>query len=215
MSAKLSGFYFITDPALSKNGIVSDVRAAVAGGSRIIQYRAKGALFEQTWSSSKELLAITRNAGAQLIINDYPLICQKTGADGVHLGQSDARLEEARKLLGGKIIGVSVASVAKAVSAEKGGADYLGVGPIFPTTTKKDAAKPIGIAGLRQIRRATRIPIVAIGGITLKNAPEAIGAGADGICAISATAGENVEGKVRAFAGLFPSGKNPAQFNLI
>ena len=114
MNEKIAGFYFITDSRLSKNGIVKDAQDAVQGGSRIIQYRAKGALFTETWKHSKELLAITQKTGALLIINDYPVICQKTGADGVHLGQSDDKLRDTRVILGSKIIGVSVASVARA-----------------------------------------------------------------------------------------------------
>jgi len=118
---------------------------------------------------------------------DIALAC---GADGVHLGQQDLPLEVARKILGpNKIIGLSVNTVAEAWEAEKKGADYLGVGPIFPTSSKKDIRNLLGLSGLKKIREATSLPLMAIGGINLDNAAAVLQAGADGVAVISAILG--------------------------
>jgi thiamine-phosphate diphosphorylase len=126
-------------------------------------------------------------------------------ADGVHLGQDDLPLAAARKLLGqGKIIGLTVHSLAEARQAEAAGADYLGISPIFTTQTKMDAGPPAGIQLIQQIRSAVKIPLVAIGGINLANAPEVIRAGADSLCAISAIVRrEDVQAEIKKFQRLF------------
>jgi thiamine-phosphate diphosphorylase len=138
-------------------------------------------------------------------VNDRVDIALAVGADGVHLGQEDLPIEIARKLLGRKkVIGLTVHSLAEARQALAAGADYLGVGPIFATLTKPDAGPPAGIQLIRQIKRAVKIPLVAIGGINLANAPEVIRAGADGLCAISAVvSGEDVRTEVGKFQRLF------------
>jgi thiamine-phosphate pyrophosphorylase len=198
------GFYFITDPSLSKNGIFDDVEKAIAGGSRIIQCRDKVKSDSELLSDARRLRAITKKAGAKLIINDSIQVCIESEADGVHLGQEDASLIDAREALGNRIIGVTAHNVKEALEAEKDGADYIGASPIFATSTKDDAGAAIGLDDLRKIRAKVKLPIAAIGGITLKNAPEAIAAGANGLCAISAAAGDSVEKKVRQFVRLFP-----------
>jgi len=207
------GFYFITDRQLSKNGIFDDVEKAIAGGSRMIQYRDKGKSDAEMLPAARRLRAITSKAGARLIINDSISVCLASGADGVHLGQDDFSLAEARQALGNKIIGVTVHDALEAIAAERRGADYIGASPIFSTSTKKDAGIAIGIDGLRRIRIHAKLPLVAIGGITLQNAREAIKSGADGICAISATSGDDIDGKVKKFTGLFRS-KPPANPNI-
>jgi thiamine-phosphate pyrophosphorylase len=128
---------------------------------------------------------IVRKYRAALIINDYVDIAKAVDADGVHLGQDDMPVEEARKVLGKrKVIGISTHSLAQAVSAEQSGADYIGFGPVFQTLTK-DAGRPKGIDGLMKIRKQIHIPVVAIGGITWENVNEVLESGADA-CAISA-----------------------------
>ncbi len=123
-------------------------------------------------------------------MNDRVDVAAAVGADGVHLGQEDIPLEAARKMLGSMaIIGVSAACVEEAIEAERGGADYLGVGPIFPTPSKDDAGEPIGLDGLKEIRRAVNIPLIAIGGINQDNLEAVMEAGADGAAVISAVAG--------------------------
>jgi thiamine-phosphate diphosphorylase len=123
----------------------------------------------------------------------------------VHIGRDDLPVKVVRHLLGpGKIIGVTVRDLEEAVLAEKEGADYLGVGPVYYTSTKKDAGPPAGIELIRKVRNVCRLPVVAIGGITLENAGEVIEAGADMICAVSATVAEpDVEKAVTDFQKLF------------
>jgi thiamine-phosphate pyrophosphorylase len=127
-----------------------------------------------------------RRSGAAFIVNDHPDIAMAVEADGVHLGQDDLPVEVARKLMGGsRIIGVSTHSVEQARAAQSAGADYIGFGPIFTTRTK-DAGPRQGIEGLRQVRKAVTLPVIAIGGINSGNLDEVLKAGADGVAVISA-----------------------------
>jgi len=126
---------------------------------------------------------------ALFIINDRVDIAQAVNADGVHLGQDDMPVNIARKILGrDRIIGLTVHSLAQAEAGMSCGIDYLGVSPIFLTSTKADAGKPVGLGLIAKIRKKHKIPIVAIGGIKLENAQEVIKAGADSLCAVSAVA---------------------------
>lgn len=168
---------------------IDTISAAIEGGAAAVQLREKSAGFEELVSLGREALAVARSAGVPLIINDHVDAALEIGADGVHVGQADAPLREARRIMGpGKIVGVSVSTVEEALLAEAGGADYLGVGPIFTTTSKPDALPPIGLEGLKAICLATTIPILAIGGIDETSVSEVIGAGADGIAVIAAIA---------------------------
>jgi thiamine-phosphate pyrophosphorylase len=183
----MTGYYFITDASLSAAGILSDAGKAVSCGVRIIQYRNKGAGTGVMFQEAMLLKKICAGTGTRLIINDRVDIALAVDADGVHLGQDDLPYEEARMLLGsGKVIGLTVHSAQEAVHAERIGADYLGVSPIFHTATKNDAGNPCGIETLKTIRKACRIPLVAIGGIDLSTLQEVIRAGADMACSISA-----------------------------
>ncbi|MGB7749355.1 MAG: thiamine phosphate synthase [Verrucomicrobiia bacterium] len=201
----MKGYYFVTDSKLSRAGNVSDVQNAVAAGVEVVQYRRKDASTAELFAEA----AVLRKLGRQTIflVNDRVDIALAVQADGVHLGQEDLPLPAARKLLGrGKIIGLTVHSFAEARQAEVAGADYLGVSPIFTTQTKADAGQPAGIELIRQIRSAVKIPLIAIGGINLANAPEVIRAGADGLCAISAVvSGEDVRAEIEKFQRLFRS----------
>lgn len=208
----ISGFCFITDRRLSKLGIIQDVKDAIKGGATIVQYRDKGVSRADMLRNARAILAIAKPAGVPLIINDDFSIALEIGTQGAHLGQSDFPLHEARRMMRGKIVGVTVHNAEEARTAEKGGADYIGASPIFATGTKKDAGAAIGPEGLRAIRAATKLPILAIGGITLENAPSILASGADGICAISATSGMEVEKKVRAFSQLFASVRSRSLF---
>ena len=120
------------------------------------------------------------------IVNDHPDIAMAVDADGVHLGQDDLPVELARRLMGSnRIIGVSTHSIEQARAAQSAGADYVGFGPIFPTRTK-DAGQLQGVEGLRNVRRAATLPVIAIGGINDGNLDEVLRAGADGVAVISA-----------------------------
>lgn len=165
------------------------LEAAISGGATIVQLRDKsradGALREIALSA----LELARKAGVPLVINDRIEVAAAVRADGVHLGQDDSSPILARELLGeNAIIGVSASTVDEAQRAEAEGADYLGVGPVFPTTSKPDAVAHIGLDGLARIREVVSIPIVAIGGITREKVADLIRAGADGIAVIAAIA---------------------------
>ena len=173
--------------------IVSDidiVKQAIQGGAAMIQLREKNAPLDEVITLGRVLHAITMQYGIPLIINDYVDAALAIGAEGAHVGQKDMPAREARQILGEeKILGVSVSNVKEAIKAQADGADYLGVGPIFETHSKKDAGEPIGLERLREIVQAVSIPVVAIGGISTLNAASVINAGASGIAVISAGAG--------------------------
>ncbi len=180
----MKGYYFITDTDLSRAGNVKDVRRALTAGVGIVQYRAKEAGTRTMLAEAAELRSLCRDA--IFLINDRVDVALAVDADGVHLGQEDMPCEAARRLLGpGKIIGITVSTLAEARAAARQGADYLGVSPIFFTRTKPDAGTPTGLTLLQEIRNSVSLPLAAIGGITHENAAQVIAAGADMICAIS------------------------------
>ncbi|MDR7521966.1 MAG: thiamine phosphate synthase [Armatimonadota bacterium] len=192
--------YVITDREIGKGRPLEDlVAAAVRGGATMIQLREKTQPARRLLEAGRRLLAITRPAGVPLVVNDRVDLALVLEADGVHLGQDDLPVPDARRLLGPeKIVGASAATVEEARRAEAEGADYVGVGSVFPTTSKPDAGDAIGPQALTPIRAAVRIPVVAIGGITHANAAEAIRAGADGVAVISAVVGaDDVEEAAR------------------
>jgi len=199
----MRGYYFITDARLSRAGNLSDVASALAAGVRVVQYREKHAGTRALVEEARKLRTLCR--GALFLVNDRVDIALAVGADGVHLGQDDLPYGAARELLGpGKIIGITVHSVAEAVAAQNLGADYLGVSPLFATGTKADAGAPAGVALLREIKQRVTLPLIAVGGLTLANAGEAIRAGADGLCAISAVVTrEDVRAEIAKFQTLF------------
>jgi len=196
---RLSGFYFITDSGLSTSGILSDVEAALAGGTALVQYREKGRPYDKRLAEARELVGLCRAAGVPLIINDEIALARDSGADGIHLGQGDAPPGEARAALGpDAIVGVSVGSPEEAREAESAGVDYVAASPVFSTTTKLDAGPGVGLESVRAIRAATALPLAAIGGLTRERIPDVVTAGADLVCAISASlAGEDVAANVR------------------
>ncbi len=199
----MKGYYFITDSDLSRAGNISDVMQAAACKVEVVQYRNKNAETREMYDEAQRLREICRDL--TFLINDRIDIALAVDADGVHLGQSDMPCTIARKLLGReKIIGVTVHNLSEALEAERQGADYLGVSPIFKTATKPDAGKPAGITLIEEIRKEVDIPLIAIGGINHSNAPEVIRAGADGICAISCVvASDDVAAQIKRFQDLF------------
>ena len=184
-------FYFITDSGLSKNGILNDVEKAVKAGCSIIQYREKNKNTRELINEALKIKKICDKNNAILIINDNVDVALAVNANGVHLGQEDAQYSTARKLLGNKIIGLTIHNLNEAIAAERSGADYVGLSPIFATSTKKDAGKPCGTGMIKKVRKKISIPIVAIGGITKQNVADAIKAGADSAAAISAVISSN------------------------
>jgi hydroxymethylpyrimidine kinase/phosphomethylpyrimidine kinase/thiamine-phosphate diphosphorylase len=183
----IEGLYFIT-PSGPEARIVANVQAALRGGARVVQYRDKERPRAAQIELARRLKALCREAGATFLINDDPLVALDSGADGVHLGQEDGSVATAREVLGhGKVVGVSTRTIEQAQQAQAAGADYIGLGAMFPTGSKGDA-ELVGVARLRQVRLAVQLPIVAIGGISTDNAGEVIDAGADAVAVITAVA---------------------------
>jgi thiamine-phosphate pyrophosphorylase len=197
--------YVVTDRQLAgRRGIASVCRAALEAGVRTIQLREKDTPRDEVVRAAREILALTRSFGARLFINDDPLICAEVQADGVHLGQEDMPAGVARRILGpGFLVGVSVREPWEARVAAEEGADYIAANLVFTTATKTNLPRPIGLSGVRQLREATSLPLVAIGGIDASNAAEVIRAGADAVAVVSAVmAAEDIRG---ACASLFSS----------
>ncbi len=182
-----SPLYAIAD-TVGRPGVRYDllVQSLCVGGASLVQLRAKGESSQEFLRIASEVKRICSNHGVTLIINDRLDICLATNAEGVHLGQEDLPIKVARKLLGDrKVIGVSTHNAEQARVAEEEGADYVGFGPLFPTTTKQTGYSPRGLEQLRQVRSRIKIPIVAIGGITLSRAPATLRAGANAVAMIS------------------------------
>jgi thiamine-phosphate pyrophosphorylase len=201
--ARLQGYYFVSDAGLSLAGNASDIAAAAVAGVTVLQYRAKEGTSRDCYEEARALRALCPKA--LFLVNDRVDLALAVGADGVHVGQDDLPCEVARALLGpGRVIGVTAHSVEEAHRAERAGADYVGVAPIFSTKTKADAGPGRGVELVRAVRAAVSIPIVAIGGIDLTNAASVIAAGADSICAISAVVrSPDVGAEIAKFQRLF------------
>ena len=180
--------YLVTDASLCAGRSLCDVvLAAVQGGVRCVQLREKTACTRDFLAQAQALVAVLRPHGVPLLINDRVDIALAAGAQGVHLGQSDMPVAAARALLpAGALIGWSVETLDDVARAATLPLDYLGVSPVFASTTKTDTAAPWGLAGLRAARAATSLPLVAIGGLQAENAAAVRAAGADGIAVVSA-----------------------------
>ncbi|SPF40108.1 Thiamine-phosphate synthase [Syntrophobacter sp. SbD1] len=195
------GLYLVTDRFLAGGRTLEQVvRESVAGGVTVVQLREKDAGAREFLDQAFVLRQATLELGIPFIINDRVDIALACRAEGVHLGQEDMHCALARRIVGkDMIIGVSVSTTHEALEAEADGADYLGVGPLFATSTKSDALPPTGLGVLQSIRRAVRIPLVGIGGINYTNAGDVIRAGGDGAAVVSAIiASPNPEMAARA-----------------
>src|SRR4029450_1079073 len=178
--------YAILDPEQTKGRATEIVlRELLEGGIKLLQLRAKAMIPVDFLRLACATRALTRSYTCRLIVNDRVDIALACEADGVHLGQEDLPLQAARKLMGDKMIGVSTHEVEQVREAERGGADYIGFGPMFGTTTKATGYTARGLAMLHRVRNAVSIPIVAIGGITEGNINEVWRAGADSAAIIS------------------------------
>lgn len=188
MSPGVVSLMLVTDRGLSRGRETAwIVREAVAGGATCVQLREKTADTRDFLEEARAVKAALEGTRVPLIINDRVDVALAAGADGVHLGQQDMPIADARRLAPpGWIIGVSAESVEDAVRAERDGADYVGASPVFATPTKTDTAPALGLDGLRAIRAAVVIPVVAIGGIHAGNARDVRAAGADGLAVVSA-----------------------------
>ena len=201
----------VTDDALRK-GLLEDTKAALDGGMTYVQMREKGDPMteDELLTEALALKALCEEYGVPFVIDDDVELAVKCGADGVHVGQSDMACVEARKALGSaKVVGVSAQTVEQAIQAEKDGADYLGVGAVFPTGSKDDA-DDVSHDTVKAICEAVSIPVIAIGGISKDNVGQLAGLGLDGIAVISAiyasddlkSATEDLKAKTVAALGL-------------
>lgn len=171
---------FITDSSNIANNIGNIVSTLLESGIRWVQYRGKNRTRREMFSEALKFREITRYFNACFIVNDYADIALAVDADGVHLGQEDLPVKEARKIMGSRIIGISTHNINEAVEAEKGGADYIGFGSIFSTTMKENAVVQ-GLDALRKIKQSVKIPVIAIGGINSGNVRSVFDAGCDGV----------------------------------
>lgn len=191
--------YGVTDRRWLGEACLKDhVAASLKGGVTFLQLREKSLSQEAFIKEAKTLKALCQHYEVPFVINDNVAVAKAVDADGVHVGQSDMAMTEARAALGkDKIIGVSVQTLAQALAAEAAGADYLGVGAVFTTSTKTDAAD-VAYDVLQEICHSVTIPVVAIGGIGPKNLPKLSGSGIDGVAVVSAIyASEDIEGAAR------------------
>ncbi len=203
------GFYLVTDSGLSSHGTLHDVEHAVQAGCRIVQYREKNMSTREMVSEAAHIKKIC-DGRAVFLVNDRIDVALAVDADGVHIGQDDMPFETARGLLGPeKVIGLTTHTVDESVAAERVGADYIGLSPIFNTSTKADAGPGCGLAMVKSVRKAVSLPIVAIGGLSKENTGDVIAAGADMAVAISAVVkADDVAGEVRSFIDIIRSAKS-------
>lgn len=183
--------YLVTDRRLAgSRGVETVVEEAVRGGVTAVQLRDDDLPGPELIAQARRLKAVLAPQGVPLIVNNRLDVALAAGADGAHVGQSDTPVAEARARLGpDAILGLSITDPAQLAGLDEEAVDYLGVGPVFPTGTKPDAAPPMGLDGLRACRPRTALPIVAIGGIGAANAADAIRVGADGVAVVSAIMG--------------------------
>jgi thiamine-phosphate pyrophosphorylase len=192
MNADCLRLYLATDSELTAERDLCDLVArAITAGVTCVQLRDKVASGQQLYLSACRLHAVTQRLGVPLIINDRVDIMLAAGAEGVHVGATDLPLARVRALAAGRLVGYSVTAAADVEVARRDGADYVGIGPVFPTSTKPDASPALGLAGLRDLAAAAGLPCVAIGGITPANCAAVLTAGANGVCAISAILGHD------------------------
>lgn len=191
--------YAVTDRTWTgKQTLFEQAEAALRGGITCLQLREKNISRDELIKEAAEMKALCRSYNVPLIINDDPVAAVRSGADGVHIGQKDMSLSEAREITGNSlIIGVTAASPELAVKAEKEGADYIGSGAVFGSTTKSDA-RPLSHDTLREICSSVNIPVTAIGGINRNNMMQLEGTGISGVALVSAVfAAEDIESECR------------------
>lgn len=193
LNRELLCVYGVTNNAPS----IESIEKAIKGGIKIVQLRMKNASFDEFLSAANKTKEVCKGK-ALLIINDNVEIARLSGADGVHLGQDDMQMKDARNILGDKIIGISAHNTEEALKAQQEGADYIGCGAMFPTESKGDVS-PLSVEELTKICKAVEIPVVAIGGITLANMKYLKNTGADGIAVSKGLFSGDAEVNAKAF----------------
>jgi thiamine-phosphate pyrophosphorylase len=178
--------YLVLDSALLRRPVREVASELATAGVRLMQYRSKTAPARELLATSRELVSVLRPSGVSLIVNDRADVAALAGADGVHVGQEDLEVEQARGIVGtSRWVGVSTHNLEQFRSAAATSADYIAVGPVFATSSKANPDPVIGTEFIRSVRAMTEKPIVAIGGITLERAASVIAAGADSVAVIS------------------------------
>ena len=206
--------YLVTGESLSAGRTTREiVEGAIHGDVDIVQLREKDRTVRERYKMGREIRARCREAGVTFVVNDRIDLAQALDADGVHLGDDDLPVSVGRELLGPEaVIGRSVSTVREAETAEKDGADYLGVGTVYRTNSKDDIPESehgVGPERVAAIDEAVDIPVVAIGGITDRNTPEVVAAGADGVAVITAiTAADDPEAATAALGEAVERGRN-------
>ncbi len=204
MNPRQLSLYLVTDPILcGSRGVEETCRLALKAGVGALQLRDKNATTRELINMAVILRNLCRVHDALFIVNDRTDVAMAAGADGVHLGQDDMPVFMARNILGPEaVIGVSVRSPKEVVSAWREGADYLAANLVFPTETKTDLGEPLGTEAITELKKASPLPLIAIGGINPSNADIARKAGADGIAVVSAImAAEDVQQAVARLLG--------------
>ncbi|MFA7158111.1 MAG: thiamine phosphate synthase [Kiritimatiellia bacterium] len=187
-----AGLYLVTSQALSRGRATEEiVRMALAGGVRLVQLREKEMPLPQLSRLALKIRRMTRRAGALMIMNDRLDLALAVGTDGVHLGQEDLPVDLARKAAPDMIIGASSHSLPEALAAQKAGASYVNIGPLFPTKTKKWDKKYLGIRKMKQIASRIKIPFTVMGGIKEEHIPDLVRAGAKTIAVVTAVTADD------------------------
>ena len=200
------GIYVILDKTIGGGRSHLELaREALLGGARVIQLRDKTSPFEELIEVGHALRALIHEHEATFIVNDNPYLAAEVKADGVHLGQSDFPAAIAREIVGTEcIIGLSTHTKIQALEATRQPVDYIGVGPIYPTTSKQSEWNPLGIPHIRWVRENISLPMVAIGGITSETLADCAAAGADNVAMIAEIMGaEDITGRMQNLAAQF------------
>ncbi len=208
--ARIAGLYVIADTeALRGRSHVELVEQAIRGGASIVQLRDKMQARRDVLVVARELKSLCNKHGVMFIVNDYLDVALAVDADGLHVGPEDLPVAVARQFLPlDKIIGCSAGTVERAAAAERDGADYVAVGSVYPTSSKKTVKQPVGLEGVRKVRQAVSLPLVAIGGINQENAAGVVAAGADAIAVIAAVSGAaSPEEAARGLSAVFEVAK--------
>ena len=186
MRLVLPRLYVILDAGMLTEPAGETAQKLIDAGVKLLQYRAKNAAARELWAESRAIAEAVRRAKCTFIVNDRPDVAYLAGADGVHVGQDDLDVEQARKVIGpDRWVGVSTHNLEQFEKAAASSADYIAVGPVFQTSSKANPDPVVGTDLLRRVRALSEKPIVAIGGITLDRAAEVLEAGADSVAVIS------------------------------
>jgi len=186
LALRFPRLYVIVDAGLMREPTTEIARKLIGAGVKMLQYRAKNVPAKEMLASARELAGLARSAGARFFVNDRPDVAYLSKAHGVHVGQDDLDVEEARAVVGPEAwVGLSTHNIEQFEKAARSSADYIAIGPIFETTSKVNPDRVVGLELVRRARHLTERPVVAIGGITLERAAEVIDAGADSVAVIS------------------------------